>query len=431
MKKRLLGIGIIAALSALFFTGCGDGDDGDSQYKGPETEMATILFDKNISCKYFGEEIQNGGSVDLGSWYMTFEAKEYKRGDIVFWSLNGKKMEPTDYGTYTLREFGTDYCKKENGKYQLKVEVTVREPYKPAIYFDETNFDCYSYSGYSSECDVQIYKGDLVSEGKMLRFAPKNPEKIITSYAINDGDAETKYIDVYQDVVSIKNVMVEEKIIWGDEGSGPYIVMDITTRDLVKAVLDISDENIICKKGYLPLYSTPLKNGDEVKENEVLKFYSNKRGLIVDSYNLNGTEKSEHIYEGYVTGITVSEDTVKDGKLKFEFNTHAALFAKVKIEADTPCFKIIQYSSGNELKSTEAVTDGYVTLYEGDTVNFYTDDTFTKVLTNCSINDKPLGEYGYGGKLLKNNDGELVMFIGVGRQEFPSADGYVFKKPAN
>ena len=433
MKKRLFGIGIIAALIALFFAGCSEGDEG-SLYKEPEVEKAKIIFDESkISCRYFDEEIHDGGSVDLGAWRMTFEAKEYKSGNIVFWSFNDKEMDPTDSATYTLGDFGTDHCKNENGKYQLKVTVTTREPYRVAIQFDENKFNCYSYRGYSSENDVAINKGDLVSEGSLLRFVSKNSEKIITSYTINDGEAETEKIDFYNDEVSIKDIKVDKKIIWGYEGTGPYIAIDITVHDLVKGTLDISDDDIICKKGYLPLDSTPLKNGAEIKENDLLKFYCNKRGVIVDSYTLNGTEKTDHLDNGYVTGITVSEDSVKEGKLKFEFNTHKALSAEVKIEEETPCFKIIQYSSHNELKSTEVVTDGYVTLYEGDIINFYADSTFKgEQLKNCSINGTPLGEHVFGGILQKNRAGELVMFIGVGRTEIsPIENKFEFKKPAN
>lgn len=419
MKKNLFGIGFIAGLALVFFSGCSLGDDHSKPE--PETEKAKIIFDEEkISCTNFREEIHNGDLIWLGACDMTFTAKEFESGKKVIWKINGEEKEVSSYSTLDIHDLGEDNCIKVDGKYQLTVDVTVREAVNPKVVFDSDKFTCRSYDGvsYLEILSSPVESGSIVKEGKKLIFISKDPDKIIASYTINDGDSQTEGID-FEKLADIS--------VCPENSSNNILKIEITTRDIIMGVLTISDDDVVCLKK-VGFNTEAIKDGAEVKERDVISFYHKERGFITDGYTLNGTAGNKKLSsDGYVNEFTVTGDTVKDGKLEFSFNTHAALKVTVKINEDIPFFCIRRYASNEDVKSTaEGINRDSVVLYEEEVIEFHNDASFI---------DDPMYGFSVGeqesktfGGTLKNNGGTLV--LDMGREEFTLTDGCEFKKLA-
>lgn len=410
MKRNFFGIGLIATLALTLFTGCPEVPGTDEPENKPA--MAKIIFDESkISCKdtsnsFDEKEIKSGDCLELGLWYLDFEAKDYRDDCKVIWSFNDQEEAPDSYRTYSIRGHkATDYCVQVDGKYQMTVDVTVRDAVNPVVEFDSEKFTCRSYTGstYLEIMSSVVTSGSVVKEGRNLIFISKDSDKVITSYTINGGNAQTAGINFSQ----LENVPV-----CPENSVDNTLKIEIATRDIVKGVLTISDDDVVCLKRIGIRGTSPLTNGAEVRENDVISFFHKQRGFITDAYTLNGTDSTEKLYKGYVNEITVSENTVKDGKLEFSFKTHDALSATVKINEDLPFFKIHRYASNDAVRSTdEGIDRNSLTLYEGEKIEFHEDDTFASPIYGFTAASHEF--YRYSGANVINRNDYLILSMGT------------------
>ncbi|MGP1587771.1 MAG: hypothetical protein ACTTHG_05445 [Treponemataceae bacterium] len=158
-----------------------------------------------------------------------------------------------------------------------------------------------------------------------------------------------------------------------------------------KNIIEFDATEVMCKKViYSPYTVTDINNGDQIHENDELKFTANfPKNQLFDNWYINDVRK-EHATNSTITYKVKATDFV-DGKMKVRFTTRSPVKGNVEFDATVTCKKWISSSptdinNGDQIQENDELQFESVISSEDQVVeNWYINGVIQEDETNFQM----------------------------------------------